>query len=230
MSNKPNILLVHGAWGDASHWRGVIPPLHAKGYNVRAVQNPLTSLPDDVARTQKLAESMDGPTLLVGHSYGGMVITGAGHASNVVGLVYVAAFAPDEGETPGGIFGLREAPPGAAIIQPDADGFLWLDVDQYHAQFCPDVDATEALIMARGQKPIAGQCFADPSGPPAWKVKPSWYQVSENDRMIPPDTERWFVERMQPRNSISLKASHASLASHPAEIVALIEEAAGAVV
>jgi pimeloyl-ACP methyl ester carboxylesterase len=122
MPAKPNILLVHGAWGDGSHWRHVIPPLHAKGYRVRAVQNPLTSLPDDIDRTSKLAAAQDGPTLLVGHSYGGVVITGEGHVPNVVGLVYVAAFAPDEGETPGGIFAMREPPPGAAIIRPDGSG------------------------------------------------------------------------------------------------------------
>ncbi|SEC65767.1 Pimeloyl-ACP methyl ester carboxylesterase [Rhizobiales bacterium GAS188] len=229
MPGKPNILLVHGAWGDGSHWRHVIPPLHAKGYRVCAVQNPLTSLADDVHRTSKLAAAQDGPTLLVGHSYGGMVITGAGHLPNVVGLVYVAAFAPDEGETPGGIFAMREPPPGAANIRPDKDGFLWVAPDKFRESFCQDLDETEALVMALTQKPIAARCFGDKSGPPAWKVKPSWYQISANDRMIPPETERWFAERMKPKKTITLQASHASLASHPDDIVALIEEAAGAV-
>ncbi len=226
MTAKTNILLVHGAWGDGSHWRHVIPPLHAKGYRVRAVQNPLTSLPDDIERTSKLAAAQDGPTLLVGHSYGGVVITGAGHVPNVVGLVYVAAFAPDEGETPGGIFAMREPPPGAAIIRPDESGFLWLAPDKFRENFCQDLDETEALVMALTQKPIAARCFDDKSGPPAWKVKPSWYQVSANDRMIPPETERWFAERMRPKRTITLQAGHASLASHAKEIVALIEEAA----
>ncbi|MFC5740084.1 alpha/beta fold hydrolase [Dyella tabacisoli] len=229
MSSKPNIVLVHGAWGDASHWRHVIPSLHAKGYKISAVQNPLTSLPDDIERTSKLAAAQGAPTLLVGHSYGGMVITGAGHVPNVVGLVYIAAFAPEEGETPGGIFGLRAAPPGAAAIRPDDNGFLWIDQAQFHQNFCQDLDATEGLVMAVTQKPIAGRCFADKSGAPAWKVKPSWYQVSSEDRMIPPETEQWFVERMKPRKAITLPAGHASMASHPAEIVALIEEAAQAV-
>jgi pimeloyl-ACP methyl ester carboxylesterase len=229
MSNKPNILLVHGAWGDASHWRHVIPSLHGKGYKVSAVQNPLTSLPDDVERTSKLAAAQGAPTLLVGHSYGGMVITGAGHVLNVVGMVYVAAFAPDEGETPGGLFGLREPPPGAAAIRPDDNGFLWIDPAQFHENFCQDLDATEALVMAVTQKPIAARCFGDKSGAPAWKVKPSWYQVSAADRMIPPETERWFAERMKPRKVIELPSGHASLASHPDEIVALIEEAARSV-
>ncbi|QCI67540.1 alpha/beta fold hydrolase [Phreatobacter stygius] len=229
MTTKLNILLVHGAWGDGSHWRHVIPPLHFRGYRVWAAQNPLTSLAEDIERTTKLAGSRDGPTLLVGHSYGGMVITGAGHLPDVVGLVYVAAFAPDEGESPGGIFALREPPPGAAIIRPDQHGFLWLDPDRFRECFCQDVDKAEALVMALAQKPIAARCFDDASGPPAWKVKPSWYQISANDRMIPPETQRWFAERMNPRRTMTLPASHASLASHADEIVALIEEAAEAV-
>ena len=228
MSNKPNILLVHGAWGDASHWAKVIPALVAKGYNVRAVQNPLTSLADDVARTKKLAESMQGPTLLVGHSYGGAVISGAGHAANVVGLVFIAAFAPDEGEALGGLLERSEPPPGGASIRPDAEGFLWLDPASFHQNFCQNVDATEALVMAVTQKPISGQCFGDPAGAPAWKVKPSWYQVSTNDRMIPPDTERWFAQRMQAKKTIEVETDHASLASQPGPVIALIEEAAEA--
>lgn len=229
MSTKPNIVLVHGAWGDGSHWGHVIPPLHAKGYHVVAVQNPLTSLPDDVERTRKLAEAQKAPTLLVGHSYGGMVISGAGNADNVVGLVYVAAFAPEEGENPGGLFGLREPPPGAAAIRPDEHGFLWIDPDQFHANFCQDLGETESLVMALSQKPIAARCFEDKAGAPAWKRKPSWYQVSADDRMIPPATQRWFAERMQAKKTIELTASHASMASQPDRIVALIEEAAAAV-
>lgn len=225
MAGKPNILLVHGAWGDGSHWRGVIPLLHAKGYKVTAVQNPLTSLADDVERTRKLAEAQDGPTLLVGHSYGGAVITGAGHAANVVGLVYVAAFAPDEGDSLGALLG-REPSPGGAAIRPDKEGFLWIAQDQFHANFCADVDETEALVMAVTQKPIAGRCFEDKSGPAAWKTKPSWYQASSGDRMIPPGTQAWMAGRLGTRKTITLDASHASLASHPADIASLIEEAA----
>lgn len=226
MTSQINIVLVHGAWGDGSHWRHVIPPLHAKGYRVSAVQNPLTSLADDTDRTSKFAAAQNGPTLLVGHSYGGMVITGAGHAKNVVGLVYIAAFAPDEGENPGGIFAMRAPPPGTASIRPDDNGFLWIAPDEFHENFCQDVDATEALVMALTQKPIAARCFEDKSGPPAWKVKPCWYQISANDRMIPPETQRWFAERMKPKKTITLQAGHASMASQPDEIVALIEEAA----
>lgn len=226
MATKPNIVLVHGAWGDASHWRHVIPPLHAKGYRVCAAQNPLTSLADDIDRTSKLAAAQDGPTLLVGHSYGGAVITGAGHMPNVVGLVYVAAFAPDEGDSLATIFARREPPPGAGNIRPDKDGFLWIAPDKFRESFCQDLDATEALVMALTQKPIAGRCFEDKSGAPAWNGKPSWYQVSADDRMIPPETEIWMAERMRPKKTITLQASHASLASQADAIVALIEEAA----
>ncbi len=163
MAEKVNIVLVHGAWGDGSHWRHVIPTLHNAGHRVVAVQNPLTSLADDVDRTRKVAESMDGPTLLVGHSYGGAVITGAGHAENVVGLVYIAAFAPDEGDSLGSIFARTDQPAGAANIAPDAEGFLWIAPDKFQESFSQDLDDTEALVMALTQKPIAGQCFSDPS-------------------------------------------------------------------
>ncbi|MCW3481331.1 alpha/beta hydrolase [Neisseriaceae bacterium JH1-16] len=224
--SKPNILLVHGAWGDASHWRHVIPLLHAKGYKVAAVQNPLTSLADDVERTTKLALAQGGPTLLVGHSYGGAVITGAAHAPNVVGLVYIAAFAPDEGDSLGGIFARQAPPAGASHIVPDADGFLWLAPEAFRESFAGDLDETEALVMAVTQKPIAGRCFSDVAGPPAWKTKPSWYQVSEQDQMIPPEAERWMAERIKARKILSLNASHASLASHAEEVAALIDEAA----
>ncbi len=225
MAIKPNFVLVHGAWGDGSHWRHVIPPLHARGYRVCAAQNPLTSLADDIDRTSKLAAAQDGPTLLVGHSYGGSVITGAGHTANVVGLVYVAAFAPDEGDSLGSIFARREPPQGAGSIRPDKDGFLWIAPDKFRESFCQDLDETEALVMALTKKPIAGRCFEDKSGQPAWKGKPSWYQVSAGDRMIPPETQNWMAERMKPKKTITLQSSHASLASRADDIVALIEEA-----
>jgi len=148
MRTKLNIVLVHGAWGDGSHWRHIIPPLHDRGFHVVAVQNPLTSLADDVDRTSKLAAAQDGPTLLVGHSYGGAVITGAGHVSNVVGLVYIAAFAPDEGDSLGSLFGRREPPSGASSIRPDKDGFLWIARDSFRESFGQYLYAQEALVMA----------------------------------------------------------------------------------
>ncbi|CRM75765.1 alpha/beta hydrolase [Pseudomonas sp. 25 R 14] len=222
MTRKHHILLVHGAWGDASHWQHVIPLLHKAGFKISAVQNPLSSLPDDVKRTQRLAEEIAEPVILVGHSYGGMVISGAGHAENVVGLVYVAAFAPDEGETPADLFKLRAPPPGAQYLKPDKSDYLWIDQDHFHESFCQDLDATEALVMSITQKPIAMQCFADKAGKPAWKDKPSWYQISTQDRMIPPETEQWFAQRIGARTVISLDSSHASLASHPKEIADFI--------
>ncbi|MBS0169578.1 MAG: alpha/beta hydrolase [Nitrospira sp.] len=227
MATKPNIVLVHGAWGDGSHWRHVIPLLHSQGFKVVAVQNPLTSLADDIDRTGKLAEGQDGPTLLVGHSYGGAVITGAGHVPNVVGLVYIAAFAPDEGDSLGSIFARREKPSGASSIRPDKYGFLWIAQGSFRESFGQDLDEKEALAMAISQKPITGRCFEDKSGTPAWKSKPSWYQISANDRMIPPETEAWMAERIKPKKTMTLQASHASLASRPGDVAALIVEAAG---
>jgi pimeloyl-ACP methyl ester carboxylesterase len=226
MPAAKNIVLVHGAWGDGSHWRHVIPLLHAKGYYVSAVQNPLTSLNDDIERTIELVAEQDGPTLLVGHSYGGAVITGAGHAPNAVGLVYVAAFAPDEGDSLGSIFARRAPPPGAANIRPDKNGFLWIARDAYRESFCQDLAEDEALVLAVTQKPIAARCFEDKSGPPAWKAKPSWYQVSAGDRMIPPETEQWMAERIAAKKTVTLQASHASLASQPDAVFSLIDEAA----
>ena len=227
MANKEvTIILVHGAWGDGSHWRHIIPALHKEGYNVRSVQNPLTSLADDISRTRDLIDAQEGKVLLVGHSYGGAVITGAGNHDKVVGLVYIAAFAPDEGDSLGAIFGRRAQPAGGASIYPDSKGFLWLKYDEFHASFCADLEADEALVMSLAQKPIHGGCFGDAAGTPAWKTKPSWYQVSDKDLMIPPETEQEMAEHIQPKKIIHLDASHASLASHPKEVVALILEAA----
>ncbi|WP_306349986.1 alpha/beta fold hydrolase [Flavobacterium sp. '19STA2R22 D10 B1'] len=229
MKNSTTIILVHGAWGDGSHWRHVIPELHKKGYKVRAVQNPLTSLADDIEQTRKLIEAQEGQVLLVGHSYGGAVITGAGNNPKVAGLVYIAAFAPDKGESLGGIFAKREAPSGAAHLVPDQYGVLWVKYDKFHESFCADLSEDEANVMSLSQKAISGKCFGDESGAPAWKEKPSWYQISEKDHMIPPVTQKEMAERMNPKKIISLDSSHASMASHPKEIINLIVEAAEAV-
>lgn len=223
------IILVHGAWGDGSHWRHIIPALTKEGYKVRAVQNPLTSLGDDITKTNDLIDAQEGKVLLVGHSYGGAVITGAGNHEKVVGLVYIAAFAPEAGDSLGSIFARREPPKGGASIYPDKKGFLWIKYDEFHESFCEDLDKTEALVMSLSQKPIHGTCFSDASGKPAWKTKPSWYQISDRDNMIPPQTEKEMAEKINAKKIIHLDAGHASLASHPKEVVALILEAAAAV-
>jgi pimeloyl-ACP methyl ester carboxylesterase len=229
MTDKLNIVLVHGAFGDGSHWRHISPGLYQAGHRAMAAQNPLTSLADDVANTRKLAAWMGGPTLLVGHSYGGAVITGAGDASNVVGLVYIAAFAPDEGESLSSMWGGTDPAPGLASIGPAFDDdFLWHGQDTFHDSFCQDLDDTESLIMATSQRPTARRCFDDLTGQPAWRTKPSWYQVSAQDRMIRPETQRWMAQRIHARETIELDTSHASFATRPTEVLELILNAADA--
>jgi pimeloyl-ACP methyl ester carboxylesterase len=228
MNGKPSIVLVHGFWGGAAHWAKVIVELNRRGYDsLHAVENPLTSVPDDAGRTQKMIKQVDGPVLLVGHSYGGAVITQAGDLPNVAGLVYVAAFAPDAGESVAQIGDWRAAQAAAAgNIAPDSDGFVWIKQDKFQESFCQDLPADEALVMAVTQKAPVGSTFGDLISDPAWKKKPTWYQVSTNDRMIHPDSERQMAERMKPQSTIELDASHASLASQPVAIADLIDRAA----
>lgn len=228
MANKTNIVLVHGAWGDGSHWRKVLPILKNAGHEVVATQNPLTSLTDDAEITRRLAESMSGPTILVGHSYGGAIITeAASKCPNVTGLVYIAAFAPDTTENLGGLLGRTDPPPGAAALRPDKYGFLWIDREQFHANFCQDLDPEEAYVMQATEHPTSGKCFEEKPTDAGWKNLPTWYQVSDKDRMIPPATQQWFAERMN-ATTIHLPASHASMASHPKEVAELILKAAAA--
>ena len=229
MSNIPTIVLVHGFWGGAAHWSKVILELSRKGFgSVHAVEIPLTSLADDAERTRKMVAQQKGPVLLVGHSYGGAVITEAGDLPNVVGLVYIAAFAPDAGESPGGIT-QRHIPVAAPNLEPDSDGYLWLKADKFHESFCQDLTLDEGLVMAVTQKAPLASTFGNPITAPAWKKKPSWYQISSQDRMISPENEKEMSARLNARKVITLDASHASLASRPVEIAALIEEAATAV-
>jgi len=226
---NPAIILVHGFWGGAAHWAKVIPELWARGYtDLHAVEMPLTSLADDAGRLRQMIDQQDGDVLLVGHSYGGAVITEAGNAPNVAGLVYIAAFAPDAGESPGGIS--QAVPPEAfPNIAPDSDGYLWIKRDLYRESFCQDLDEADALVMAITQKAPVGSTFGDAISDPAWKHKPSWYQISSEDRMINPENQRTMSARMSPRNVITLDAGHASLASRPKEVAGLIVEAAQAV-
>ena len=222
-SNGMNIVLVHGAWSDGSGWAKVIPTLASAGHNVVAVQNQMTSLAADAANTRAVIDSMNGPTVVAGHSYGGAVLTSAARdAKNVKALVYIAAFAPDEGET------LRGFPPGAAAqsIAPGPGGLLYIDRAKFPASFAGDLPMAEAQVLAAVQRPVGGAIFGDKMGPPAWKQIKSWYQVSENDQMIPPDTERMMASRAG-SHTISLKSSHASLVSHPREVAELILTAAG---
>ena len=214
---------MHGFWGGAAHWSKVIGELHRRGYDkLHAVENPLTALADDAERTRKMVKQVDGPVLLVGHSYGGAVITEAGDLTDVTGLVYVAAFAPDAGESPGRIS--QEKPPAAfENIVPDSDGYLWIKQEAFHDSFAQDLTQEEALVMAVTQKAPLASTFGDTVTAPAWRVKPCWYQVSTQDRMIHPDNERRMAQRMEPRKTIELDASHASLASRPAEVCDLIE-------
>ncbi|MFK0161368.1 alpha/beta hydrolase [Rhizobium sp. NPDC090279] len=226
MPDKPAIVLVHGFWGGAAHWSKAILELNRLGYtDLHAVENPLTSLANDAARTRQMVKQIPGPVVLVGHSYGGKVITEMGDLPNVKALVYIAAFAPDAGESAGGI---SQAKPPAAFenIAPDSDGYLWIKPDKFRQSFCQDLTEDEALVMAVTQKAPLGSTFGDTVSDPAWKRKPCYYQVSTADRMIHPDNERMMAARMKPIKQTELDASHASLASHPAEVAALIAEAA----
>jgi pimeloyl-ACP methyl ester carboxylesterase len=221
-----NIVLVHGAWADGSSWSKVIPILQNAGHRVIAVQLPLHSVADDVATVKRAIELVGGPTILVGHSYGGFVITNAGYNNqNVTGLVYLAAFAPDEGESLLTFMDPSTLPPGFLVF--DSGGFAYINPDMFHQAFAQDVNKTEAEIMAAVQTPTptSQAVLAEPSGPPAWKQLPTWYQVSESDHIIPPDVQRQFAQRMN-ATTISVNASHASPVSHPDEIAQLILEAA----
>ncbi len=226
MAAKPTIVLVHGFWGGAAHWSKVIVELSRKGYDrLRAVELPLTSLKDDVARTETMVAQQPGPVLLVGHSYGGAVITEVGNRPNVAGLVYIAAFAPDAGESPGSI---SQGNPPAAIanLAPDSDGYLWIQQEKFHESFCQDLTAEEGLVMGVTQKAPLASTFGDTIVRASWKKRPSWYQISSEDRMIHPENQKLMSGRMNARKVITLAASHASLASKPSEVATLIDGAA----
>jgi pimeloyl-ACP methyl ester carboxylesterase len=221
-----NIVLVHGAFADGSSWSRVIPLLEAKGFNVTAVQNPLNSLADDVATTRRLLAQQSGPTILVGHSYAGFVITEAGNAPNVVGLVYISSYGPAEGESHDDLVRRYAAPPGSSAVQLDENGYLWIAREKYREAFAQDVDPPQAAIMAAVQKPVSKKnCFGAPASAPAWNSKPSWFLVSTDDHMINPELQRFMAKRMG-ATTTSAPSSHASLVSHPVETANLIVEAA----
>jgi pimeloyl-ACP methyl ester carboxylesterase len=227
-TTKPTIVLVHGAFADGSSWARVIPILENDGYAVIAVQNPLTSLADDVATTKRVIEAQKGPLVAVGHSYGGAVITAAAAGrSNVKALVYVAAFAPDAGEVleaPGKKF----APPAlSSALVPDAAGFLYIDRAKFHDAFCKDVPTADARVMAATQKPVNGSVFTASVPGGAWKTIPSWYIVASEDRAINPELERFYAKRIG-ATTTEIKSSHVPFLSHPNKVAQVIEAAATA--
>jgi pimeloyl-ACP methyl ester carboxylesterase len=220
-----NIVLVHGAFVDGSGWRPVYDILKRDGYNVTIVQQPLSGLAEDVAATKRMLERQDGPSILVAHSYGGAIITEAGIDPGVVGLVYIAAHAPDENETETGN-GKRFPAAGRDAIQKTPDGYTYLDPSRYHAEFAADLPAAEAEFEARSQFFTAAAVFTTPITNPAWKLKPSWYMVAKSDRIINPDLERMYAARAHSHTVEVEGASHSVYRSHPREVAALIEEAA----
>jgi pimeloyl-ACP methyl ester carboxylesterase len=220
-----NIVLVHGAFADGSSWAKVITILQAKGYNVTAVQNPLTSFADDVAATNRALALQDGPAILVGHSWAGVVITEAGMDPKVVGLVYVAAFGPDEGEAVGELGKAYPPPPALAAPIVDKEGFLSLSTDAVVKHFASDLPPAEARVVAATQGPINGSAFEAKVSKVAWKTKPSWYIVSKLDSAIAPDEERFFAKRMK-ATTTELNTSHVAMLSQPKAVAAVIMDAA----
>src|SRR5882724_11920395 len=220
-----NIVLVHGAWADGSCWSKVIPLLQAKGFHVVAVQNPLTSLADDVAATKRAIALQDGPVILVGHSYGGIVITEAGNDPKVVGLVYVAAWAPAEGESLA-ILAKRYPPaPLGGELRPDAEGFLAVTPKGIAEDFAQDLSDKDKELLTATQGPTNGAAFGATITTAAWKTKPSWFVIAAKDRAIPPELEKAEAATMK-ATSITLPSSHVAMLSHPKEVAELIEQAA----
>jgi pimeloyl-ACP methyl ester carboxylesterase len=215
-----NIVLVHGAWADGSGWKGVYEILKKDGYNVSIVANPDTSLADDIAATERVLARQNGPVILVGHSYGGVIISNAGTNPKVVGLVYIAAFAPDVGES-----AAQFLPKGPLPGTPTKEGFLFLDRATYLAAFAPDVPLDVREFMADEQVPLQLSGITTRAKKAAWKTKPTWYLVSKDDAIIPPDSERMFAKRMKATTQ-EISGSHVAFVAHPEVAAKLIEDAA----
>ncbi len=229
MTVQPNIVLVHGAWADGSCWSGVIERLQADGYTVTAPQFPESSLAADVARLRQVLHRQDGPTVVVGHSYGGQIMTALGmDAPNAAGLVYIAAFGLDEGESIGALAAQGPPTPALAHLDIDAAGFAWLPEEDFVKHFAADVDPVKARVMYAVQQPVAAAAFQDEMGVPAWKSLPTWFLVATADEAIPPQAERQFAARMG-ATTIEVASSHVAMVSHPDEVAQLIETAAMAV-
>src|SRR3954451_3346095 len=227
MASK-TVVLVHGGFVDGSGWRGVYDLRRKDGYDVSVVQNPTLSLEDDVAATKRIIDAQGEPAILVGHSYGGGGITGAGSDPNVAALVYIAGFAPDEGESVNTL--IADPPPDAPVppILPPQDGFLFLDREKFHASFAGDLSAEEAAFMADSQVPWGVDALSGTISEPAWRSKPSWYLVSTEDRMIPPPAQREMSARAG-STVVEAAASHSVYVSQPAAAADLVEKAASEV-
>jgi pimeloyl-ACP methyl ester carboxylesterase len=227
MTTMKNIVLVHGGFVDGAGWEGVYKILTKDGYNVSIVQNPTISLEGDVKATKLILAAQDGPAILVGHSYGGAVITEAGNDPNVAGLVYITAFAPDQGESVGTL--IKDPPPGAPVppIMPPQDGFLFLEKKAFPASFAGDVNPEKAAFMADSQVPWGLEALNGAISQPAWKTKPSWYLVVTEDKMIPPDAQRAMSKRAGSK-VVEVKGSHAIYVSQPEAVANLIKQAATA--
>ena len=229
MKVQANIVLVHGAWADGSCWSAVIGRLQADGYQVTAPQFPESSLAADAARLRQVLDRQDGPAVVVGHSYGGQIMTALGtDAPNAAGLVYIAAFGLDEGESIGAL--LEQGPPTPALAHLDIDkqGFAWLPEDDFVNHFAADVDQARALVMYAVQQPLAATALEDVMGVPAWRSLPTWFLIAADDEAIPPGAERQFAARMG-ATTVEVASGHLAMVSHPDAVTALIEKAAKAV-
>ena len=228
MTALPDIVLVHGAWADGSSWSAVIEQLQAEGYSVTAPQFQMTTLADDVDRLRHVLSRQNGPTLVVGHSYGGQIITALGtDAPNVVGLVYIAAFGLDEGESIGAL--LEQAPAGPALAHLDVDerGFAWLPEEDFVKHFAADVDPVKAKVMFAVQQPLHWSALGEVMGVPAWKSLPTWFLIADGDQAIPPDAQRQFAPRMG-ATTVEVATNHVAMVSHPDDVLQLVKKAVAA--
>jgi pimeloyl-ACP methyl ester carboxylesterase len=226
MTVQPKIVLVHGAWADGSCWSAVIERLQASGYDVTAPQFPESSLAADVARLRQVLDRQDDPVIVAGHSYGGQIMTALGtDARNVAGLVYIAAFGLDEGESIGALLAQGPPTPALAHLDIDAQGFAWLPEDDFLKHFAADVDPVRARVMHAVQQPLAAAALQDVMGAPAWRSRPCWYLVASDDQAIPPEAERQFAKRMD-ATTVEIPSGHLAMVSHPDEVARLIETAA----
>lgn len=220
-----NIVLVHGAFADGSGWEALYGILTKKGYTVSVVGNPNTGFADDVAATKRVLDKQTGPVLLVGHSYGGAIITEAGNHPKVVGLVYIAAFAPDSSETLLKLLQSGPPAPNAGILPPDENGYIWYDVSKFHSGFCADLPKEKAAFLAASQVPVAASVFGAAIQHPAWRIRKNWYVVATEDQTIPPDGERFMAKRMGAKVT-EIKASHLVFMSKPDAVAAVVAGAA----